>query len=63
MATHSSVLALKISWAERPGGLQSLGLKKSQTQLSDYNNKDGCLFPNFLQVKCLDSKDLGLENK
>ena len=44
-------------WATVPG------VEKSQTQLSDYNNKDGYLFPNFLRVKCLDSKDLGLENK
>ena len=26
MATHSSTLAWKISWAEEPGGLQSVGL-------------------------------------
>ena len=25
MATHSSILAWKISWTEEPGGLQSLG--------------------------------------
>ena len=25
MATHSSTLAWKISWAEEPGGLQSIG--------------------------------------
>ena len=25
MATHSSTLAWKISWAEEPGGLQSMG--------------------------------------
>ena len=34
MATHSSILAWKIPWAEEPGGLQSIGLQ-SQTQLSD----------------------------
>ena len=28
MATHSSVLALKISWTEEPGRLQSLGLQR-----------------------------------
>ena len=28
MATHSSVLALKIPWTEEPGGLQSMGCKK-----------------------------------
>ena len=26
MATHSSILAQKISWKEEPGGLQSMGL-------------------------------------
>ena len=28
MATHFSVLALKIPWTEEPGGLQSMGCKK-----------------------------------
>ena len=31
MATHSSILAWKIPWAEEPGGLQSMGSQKSQT--------------------------------
>ena len=35
MATHSSILAWRILWTEEPGGLQSIGLQKSQTQLSD----------------------------
>ena len=35
MATHSSILAWEIPWTEEPGGLQSLGLQKSQTQLSN----------------------------
>ena len=35
MATHSSIIVWKISWAEMPGGLQSIGLQKSQTRLSD----------------------------
>ena len=34
MATHSSVLAWRISWTEEPGELQSMGLQ-SRTQLSD----------------------------
>ena len=29
MATHSSILAWKISWTEEPGGLQSIGYKGS----------------------------------
>ena len=28
MATHSSILAWKIPWAEEPGGLQSIGSQK-----------------------------------
>ena len=28
MATHSSTLAWKIPWAEEPGGLQSMGLRR-----------------------------------
>ena len=31
MATHSSILAWEIPWTEEPGGLQSMGLQKSQT--------------------------------
>ena len=29
MATHSSILAWKIPWAEEPGGLRSMGLQKA----------------------------------
>ena len=35
MATHSSILAWEIPWTEDTRGLQSVGSKKSQTQLSD----------------------------
>ena len=35
MATHSSILTWKIPGAEEPGGLQSMGLQKSQTGLSN----------------------------
>ena len=31
MATHSSVLPWRIPWTEEPGGLQSMGLKESDT--------------------------------
>ena len=30
MATHSSILVWKTPWTEKPGGLQSTGLQKSQ---------------------------------
>ena len=35
MATHSSILAWKIPWTEKPDGLQSIGVAKSRTRLSD----------------------------
>ena len=35
MATHSSILAWEILQTEEPGGLQSMGSKKSRTQLSN----------------------------
>ena len=35
MATLSSVLAWEIPWTEEPGRLESMGLQKSWTQLSD----------------------------
>ena len=31
MATHSSILAWRIPWTEKPGGLQSMGCKQSDT--------------------------------
>ena len=44
MATHSSILAWEIPWTEEPGGLQSIGLQKSQTQLSDSGTR-GVMVP------------------
>ena len=35
MAPHSSTLAWKIPWTEEPEMLQSMGLARSQTRLSD----------------------------
>ena len=35
MATHSSALAWKIPWTEKPGRLQSM-VAKSRTRLSDF---------------------------
>ena len=35
MATHSSILAWEIPWAEEPGGLLSMGSQRVGTQLSN----------------------------
>ena len=36
MVTHSSILAWRIPWMEKPGRLQSTGVAKSRTRLSDF---------------------------
>ena len=36
MAPHSNTVAWKIPWTEEPGGLQSMGVAKSHTRLSDF---------------------------
>ena len=36
MAPHSNTLAWKIPWTKEPGGLQSTGVAKSRTRLSDF---------------------------
>ena len=46
MATHSCLLAWEIPWTEEPGGLQSTGSKKSQTQLRDSTHTQGLLGQN-----------------
>ena len=36
MATHCSIIVWRIPWMEELGGLQSNGVTKSRTQLSDF---------------------------
>ena len=36
MTTHSTILTWEIPWTEEAGGLQSMGLQKSQTWLSEW---------------------------
>ena len=35
MASYSSILVWEVPWTKEPEGLQSMGLLKSQTQLSN----------------------------
>ena len=35
MASYSSILAWRIPWTEEPGRLQSMGVSKSQTRLTN----------------------------
>ena len=34
MATHSGILAWEISWTEKPGGLQFMGLRRAGHDLT-----------------------------
>ena len=44
MATHSSILAWRILWAEEPGWLQSMGCKRVRHDYSDYTTaKNMCI--------------------
>ena len=38
MATHSSILAWRISWTEEPGRLQSMGLQRVRHDLTTKEN-------------------------
>ena len=40
IATHSSILAWRISWAEEPGGLQSMVSQRDGHNLVTNTNKD-----------------------
>ena len=40
MASYSSILAWEIPWTEDPGGLQSMGLQKSQARQRLRNNSN-----------------------
>ena len=42
MATHSSILAWRIPWTEKPGGLQSMGSQRVKTRLSDLQARRRC---------------------
>ena len=41
---HSSILAWRIPWTEEPGGVQSMGSKKSWTQMSDRAGVHACAY-------------------
>ena len=48
MATHSSILAWRIPWAEEPGGPQSMGSKES-----DMTKSHICVLLVDLEWECL----------
>ena len=50
MAIHSSTLALKIPWTEKPDRLQFIGSERVRTQLSDFITPDKWL-PGWLSSK------------
>ena len=52
MATHSSILALKISWTEEPGGYSPWGHKELNTTERLHLHLNGLVvFPTFFKFK------------
>ena len=35
ITTHSSILAWRIPWTEKPGGIQSMGLQRVMTEATE----------------------------
>ena len=50
MATHSSILAWKIPWTEKPGGLQSMGRKESDMTEQFHFHFHSCFAGRFFPV-------------
>ena len=52
MATHSSILAWKISWTEESGRLQSMGLQRVEHDYMHALHRDWCGWYNG-QAECM----------
>ena len=72
MATHCSILAWEISWAEKPGGLQPMGLqrvrhnlatKQQQQHIRDFKNEGGLIKGMFKEVLSLQRMVQGQNTK
>ena len=72
MATHSSILAWEIPWAEKPGGLQPKGLqrvrhnlatKQQQQHIRDFKNEGGLIKGMFKEVLSLQRMVQGQNTK
>ena len=53
MATHSSILAWKILWTEKPGGLQSMWVTKNQTDMTEWLSTQALLYTKWITKKNL----------
>ena len=54
MATHSSIVAWEISWTEKSGGLQSMGLQNSWLDMTEQLNNNIFFYYLFLTHISLD---------
>ena len=59
MAIHSSILSWRIPWTEKPSRLQSTGVAKSRTRLSDFTSPQVVLVVKNLPVSAGDVRDTG----
>ena len=58
MATHSSILAWRITWTEEPGGLQFIRVARSRTRLSNECFSLGSQSPSSLRKNMLSGRGI-----
>ena len=59
MATHSSILAWRIPWTQKPGGLQSTGLQR----VGDNRATNIFIFTSFILVSSLSKSKENFHNE
>ena len=60
MATHSNILAWKIPWTERTGGLQSMGSQRVGDDRAGMTHKDDMLERTHTVIRSIGSLGLNL---
>ena len=60
MATHSSILAWRIPWTKKPGGLQPMGLQRFRHDWVTKHTHTGLLGGSVVKNPSADAGDLGL---
>ena len=63
MATHSSVLAWRIPWTEKPGRLQSWGRTESDTTEATWQQGESLLVTSYSIADAYSPSDLELQNQ
>ena len=60
MATHSSILAWRIPWTKKPGGLQPMGLQRFRHDWVTKHTHTGLLGGSVVKNPSAEARDAGL---